>query len=438
MDDLHVRRRLLAATTAHRTRLVDTLDNARAAQLQADWGVWSHEGQRPPPGNWRTWMIKAGRGFGKTRAGTEWVLSQVRQSKGTGPNAIQIALVGATVDEARRVMVEGPSGILTLAAPDEISEWQPAQRRLIFRNDAALTLFSGASPESLRGPEHDFAWCDELAKWRHAQATWDNLQLGLRRGVHPRAIITTTPRSGPVLAGILAQRDTVVTGGATQANPHLPDSFITAITSSYAGTRLAVQEIEGRLLPDVEGSLWPVELLARARAAVPVEISRVVIGVDPPASANGTCGIIVCVRDAAEKAYVIADASVSGCSPEGWARAVATAAEVHQADRIIVEKNQGGDMVKSVLRAASATLPITAVHASHGKAARAEPVAALFESGAAFFAGSFPLLEAELAGLVPGGAYQGPGPSPDRADAMVWALTALSLNVQNTPRIRMP
>ena len=427
------------------------------------WPHWRLDGQRLPPGDWRVWVMLAGRGFGKTRAGAEWVLERVREGVNTaaapaeagvglnsghqdvatapacaGATGVRIALVAATLDEAVRIMVEGPSGLLACALPGEVRDWSAARRTLLFHNGAEVTIFSGASPESLRGPEHDFAWCDELAKWEKPAECWSNLQLGLRRGVLPRVLVTTTPRPGPVLEKILAQPGTVRTGGASRDNLFLPAAYLEAVEGLYAGTRFGAQELEGVLLSDVEGSLWPKELVARCRVSVRPQFTRTVIGVDPPASANGTCGIVVCARGADGKAYVLADASVSGMSPEGWARAVAHAAETWRADKIIVEKNQGGDMAATVLRGANAALPLQMEHASVGKSARAEPVAFLFERGEAYFAGTFAELEAELAGLVAGGGYQGPGHSPDRADAMVWALWALMLAPKpSAPRIRM-
>ncbi|MEP7350725.1 MAG: terminase family protein [Sphingorhabdus sp.] len=467
-----------AVTGPHGKFLLGQLDKRDLCSLEAHFPTFTHDGQLPPDGDWRTWLIIAGRGFGKTRAGAEWVLSLVRGNfnpprAGDDLGSLRIALVAATVEEARSVMIEGPSGLLALAGENEIAEWSPSLRTLRFANGALATLYSGARGESLRGPEHHFAWCDELAKWGQAENAWNNLQLGLRVGHHPRALVTTTPRKSALLQRIRDAPDTVETGGATTANPHLPTAFVEAMARQYGGTRLGAQEVEGRLLDDVEGSLWPVKLIERCRAPAfhipfvssPVEtpvggrphgistgldangnrepaFARTVIGVDPPASANGTCGIVVCGLDAGGIGYVIADCSVSGASPETWARSVADTAARFDADRVVAEKNQGGEMVRSVLLAASATLPVELVHAAVGKTARAEPVAALFENGRAFFAGRFAELEEQLGGMVPGGEYQGPstgsgGRSPDRADAMVWALWALLLKPQRSePRIR--
>jgi phage terminase large subunit-like protein len=343
-----------AAGGPHGTTLLGQLDRRSLRALNADFPTFHHPGQLPPEGDWRTWLIIAGRGFGKTRAGAEWVLSLVRgnqsraRSASTGSGRtepLRIALVAATIDESRRVMVEGPSGLLRLAAQQEITDWSPSRRTLSFAGGAEAILYSGANPESLRGPEHHFAWADELAKWKHPADTWDNLQLGLRMGDHPRAVVTTTPKPSVLLHRLRGAPDSVETGGATGANPHLPPSFVAAMQAQYGGTRAGLQEIEGRLLDDIEGSLWPVKLIERCRVTPPAGFSRIVIGVDPPASANGTCGIVVCALARDGNAYVIADCSVSGASPEGWARAVADAAARFDADRVVAEQNQGGAMV---------------------------------------------------------------------------------------------
>ncbi|HEX8309042.1 MAG TPA: terminase family protein [Allosphingosinicella sp.] len=439
-------------TDALRPREVDlllgalTAEESQAADL--DWSGWGHEGQFEPGEDWSTWVVMGGRGFGKTRAGSEWVSGLARRAGGDSRSGrsqatvpIRIALVGATLDEVRRVMVEGPCGLLEVAH-DQIRDWSPSLRRLTFEGGAEATLFSGASPESLRGPEHDFAWCDELAKWRHAEASWDMLQLGLRRGERPRALVTTTPRPGPVLKGIMAAPGCVTTGGPSWANPHVPRQRIEEMRARYAGTRLARQELGGELLPDVAGALWTVELIERCRVdpgaggAPEARFGRIVVGVDPPA-ADGTCGIVACAVDALGRGHVLADHSVTGRSPEGWARAVAAAAEGHGAALVVAEANQGGKMVESVLKAASAGLAVRLVHAAQGKSARADPVAALFEAGRVSLHGRMDRLEAELCGLIAGGGYEGPGRSPDRADAMVWALSELLLrDPRAEPRIR--
>jgi len=438
------------------------------------WPEWAHDGQQPPHDDWHVWVMLAGRGFGKTRAGAEWISAKAREHPGAS-----IALVAATPAEARRVMIEGRAGLLAVARDgDERREmvWEPGLGRLRFASGATAFVYSGADGESLRGGEHFYAWCDELAKWKRGQATWDNLLLTLRAGAKPQAVVTTTPKPLALLRAILAMPDVVLTGGASRANPHLPPAFLTMMEGLHRGTGLGRQELDGVLIEDVEGALFPRELLERCRvppfplparegpgvgasgASLPVEaaesacrrypppspplqggeeLTRIVVGVDPPATAAGdACGIVVCGLGADGCGYVLADHSAAGLSPEQWARRVAETAEAWGADRVIAEGNQGGEMVASVLRGAGLRLKVKRVHARVGKVARAEPIAAFFENGEAKLAGGFPALEDELAGLSIGGGYQGPGRSPDRADAMVWALTELLLKPQRTPGVR--
>jgi phage terminase large subunit-like protein len=439
--------------------MLATLPDEQRRVLDECWAAWAHEGQLAAPGDWPTWVLMAGRGFGKTRAGAEWVSQFARDNPGAS-----IALVAATVEEARSVMVEGRSGLLAVARFEERRKtvWEPSRRRLVFASGAEAFLYSGANPEGLRGPEHHAAWCDELAKWRHWEATWNNLRLGLRLGERPRAVVTTTPRAARGLKRLLERADTASSGGASWANPHVAEAAVAELVEEHGGTRFGRQELEGVLIEEVKGALWTREMIEKARVSGSGDsihfplggrgnddagsgkcilspfFRRVVIGVDPPASAEGdACGIVVCGLGEDGIGYVLADLSVSGLSPEGWARRVAAAAEAWGADRVIAEKNVGGAMVEAVLRGAEAGLPVTLVHAADGKVARAEPVAARFERGTAKLAGRFPELEDELAGLTYGGGYQGPGRSPDRADAMVWALTELIVKPQRPmPRVR--
>ncbi|MEA3014516.1 MAG: hypothetical protein QOD42_3061 [Sphingomonadales bacterium] len=436
-------------------RLLAGLGEEERRAFDSHWPSWAHDGQLPDHDDWRQWIVLAGRGFGKTRAGSEWVSAMAREHPGAA-----IALVGATVEEARAVMVEnGRSGLLAVARAEERARmvWQPSRRRLVFASGAEAFLYSAANPESLRGPEHHFAWCDELAKWKRAEAAWDNLRLGLRLGERPRSVVTTTPRPVPLLRRLVAGPHSVLSGGPSWGNPHSSDDYIAAVREAHEGTRFGRQELEGVLIEDVKGALWPRELLEKSRVEMGTltfphggdlsgegvrkskcPLTRIVVGVDPPASAEGdACGIVVVGKGEDGTGYVLADLSVSGLSPEGWARKVAAAAEAWGAHRVIAEKNNGGAMVASVLRGADVGLPVTLVHAADGKVARAEPVAVLFESGKARLAGRFPALEDELAGLTYGGGYEGPGRSPDRADAMVWALTELLVKPQRpTPRVR--
>ena len=414
-------------------QLIAVLGADDALGADEDWRSWAHNGQCAPPGDWRTWVIMAGRGFGKTRAGAEWVRDLVKD----GP-ALNIALVAATLAEARKIMVEGRSGLLNVA-DYWIDDWLPSRGLLRFDNGSEAQIFSGASPEILRGPEHHFAWCDELAKWEKPGDTWDMLQLGMRLGAQPQVLVTTTPRPGPVLTRIMDAKACVVTRGSTRSNPHLPPAFVEAVEEMYAGTRLGRQELDGELLPDVAGALWSVELLERCRfllGTVPNKNNRIVIGVDPP-SGDGTCGIIVCALDADGIGHVLADHSVTARSPEGWAKAVAAAAELHNAQMVVAETNQGGAMVEACLRTADSKLRVRSVTARLSKSERAVPVASCFEAGKVWLHGRFPELEAQLCGLIAGGGYEGPGRSPDRADAMVWALSELMLGKGGVePRIR--
>ncbi|HEX8580354.1 MAG TPA: terminase family protein [Allosphingosinicella sp.] len=432
---------LLSLEPKARAKAVALLGLEEADAYDRDWGSWVHRGQNAPAGDWSTWVVMGGRGFGKTRAGSEWVNRLITQAQ-SGP-AIRIALVAATLAEGRSVMVEGKSGLLAVAEP-WVDEWFPARGILRFKGGSEARLFSGATPSTLRGPEHDYAWCDELAKWRKAQECWDMLRLGLRLGETPRALVTTTPRPGPVLTGILAEPKTILTGGPTKRNPHNAPAFTEHVYARYAGTRLARQELEGELLSDAPGALWTVELLERCRGEADrsAAMVRVVIAVDPP-SGDGTCGIVACGSDAAGRAHVLADHSVTARSPEGWARVVAEAArawaELHPAARVsaVAETNQGGNMVGSIIAAADPRLKVAPANAVVGKSDRAAPVAMRFETGEVTLGGRFPELEAQLCGMIAGGGYEGPGRSPDRADAMVWGLTELMLKPERAPpRVR--
>ncbi len=408
--------------------------------INANWRLWGRDTQKQPEGDWSTWLMLAGRGFGKTRAGAEWVTERAM----AGDGDTRIALVGGTGDEVRRVMIEGESGLLGVGLVQERPHWEPSLGRLIWPNGAQAAVYGGSNPDALRGPQHHFAWCDELAKWAYPQASWDNLKLGLRLGDVPRTLVTTTPRPLLLLRALLDDPAVVVTRGAMAENVQLPVNFIRDVTVRFGGTRLGRQELEGELIEEAEGALWTRAVIEACRVAAMPEVRRVVIGVDPPAgTASGeggdACGIVVAALGRDEQFYIIEDASAQGLSPEGWARAVARAAARHGADRVVAEANNGGAMVASVLRAADAGVPVKLVHATRGKSARAEPVALLYERGLVKHLGAFPDLEDELCGLITGGGYEGPGRSPDRADALVWAVTALMpMRGRKGPRVSRP
>lgn len=420
--------------------LLDQLGEVGRETLLHDWAIHARSGQMPPPGGWRVWLMMAGRGFGKTRAGAEWVRS-IAESDGKA----RIALVAASLHEARSVMVEGESGLLAVAPYWERPVWHPALRRLVWRSGAQAILLGAAEPNSLRGPQFTHGWADEIAKWPSGEAAWDNLMLGLRLGEHPRVLATTTPRPVPLIRRLIAQAGVAVTHGRTQDNSaHLAPGFVEAVIRDYGGTALGRQELDGELIDEPEGALWTRALIERCRvrretlqALGETPFARIVVAVDPPAGSQGdACGIIIAGLATDGRAYVLEDGSLERASPERWAARVAALAVRVGAERVVAEANNGGEMVASVLRAAQADLPVRLVHASRGKSARAEPVAALYERGRVAHAGSFPALEDQMCGMLTGGDYCGPGRSPDRADALVWALTELMLGRQARQRIR--
>jgi phage terminase large subunit-like protein len=398
------------------------------------WAIPGH--QLPPDGDWSTWVILGGRGAGKTRAGSEWIGSLV---VGAGPRdpglRSRVALLGETIDQAREVMVFGESGILACSPPDRRPEWQATRKRLVWPNGAVAQVFSASDPESLRGPQFDCAWCDELAKWRKGEAAWDMLRFGLRLGAHPQALVTTTPRGGALLRAILAEAGTVTTRAPTSANKmHLARSFLETVTRAYEGTRLGRQELDGEMILDEEGALWTWASLEAARTPFNAALDRVVVAVDPPVTTGAEadeCGIVVAGVSLAGapqswRAEVIRDASLKGASPQAWAERAVEMFHAHGADRLVAEVNQGGDLVASLIRGIDPMIPFRGVRASRGKAARAEPVAALYEQGRVVHRSVFRELEAQMTAMTVRG-YAGKG-SPDRVDALVWAITDLMID----------
>jgi phage terminase large subunit-like protein len=429
---------LIRLPPGERRRVLAAMPPSAMRAIVDEWWWQARGGQIEPLAcgdgrPWRIWALIAARGFGKTRAGAEWVSQRARETPGA-----RIALVADSMDEAARVMIEGESGILAVARCDERPLWIPTRGRLEFPSGAIAFVYGAERPGRLRGPQHHYAWCDELAKWRQADATWDNLMMGLRLGTNPRTLVTTTPAPVRALKRILALPRLVRTHGRTADNPDCAEDFREAMREIYAGTRLGRQELEGELLDDLPGALWTRDMIEAARVPMPPRafFSRVVIGVDPPLSAHGdACGIVVCGLGGDGLGHVLADLSVAGERPEGWARRVAAAAEAWDAQKVVAEKNAGGEMVESVLHAADFRLPVKLGHAKGSKAARAEPVALRFETGRAKLAGAFPELEDELCALTYAG-FEGPSNSPDRADAMVWAMSELFETPRAEPRIR--
>ena len=413
-----------------------SLSNEALLALPWLFEFWALPHQLPPDGAWRSWVIMGGRGAGKTRAGAEWVRTQVEGARPGDPGrAGRVALVGETIDQVREVMIFGESGILACSPPDRRPVWEATRKRLVWPNGAVAQVFSAHEPESLRGPQFDAAWVDELAKWKKAEETWDQLQFALRLGPNPQQVVTTTPRNVAVLKAILNNPSTVVTHAPTDANrAHLAASFLEEVKARYGGTRLGLQELDGALLEDAEGALWTSAMLERGRVDEVPALSRIVVAVDPPVTGHAgsdECGIVVvgAVTDGPVqdwRAYVLEDASVQGTSPDGWARAAIEAMQRHGADRLVAEVNQGGDLVQAVIRQVDPLVSFKAVRASRGKSARAEPVAALYEQGRVHHLRGLARLEDQMCRMTARG-YEGRG-SPDRVDALVWALTALMVD----------
>jgi len=476
---LSTRRGLAASPRAHRAGDVRAfeLDAERAGA--AAWDRVAHDGQRAPGGDWTTWLFLGGRGAGKTRAGAEWVWAEAARLARTVGAAGRIALVAPTLNDARAVMVEGPSGVLNLPFRSG-ARFEPSLRRVVFPGGVLGLIFSAREPERLRGPQFHAAWGDEFCAWGYGRETLAMLRLGLRLGVphscgaavvgpsgppdptrpgasrgfqSPRLVLTSTPKPGRLLRGVLDEPGLVRSDAPTRANAaHLAPGFLAAMLDLYGGTRRAAQELDGRVL-EVEGALFGLEEIDKARKAgrdwVPAcagmsgiesdsPMEQVVVAVDPPAGplsgrARDACGIVVAGRTG-DRVLVLADRTVRGLSPEGWAGRVRAAVEAFGAHRVVVETNQGGAMAGAVLRAAGLTVPIRRVHAVLGKAARAEPVAALYEQGRVAHAAGLEALEEELCGL---GGEGGGRASPDRADALVWAVTDLLLERRAGPSVRV-
>lgn len=404
-----------------RTRVLQGLSDAEISPY--NWAFWGRPKQFMPPLPWRVWLVMAGRGFGKTRCGSESVRVVARQG-----TAGRIAIVGDTAGEVREVMVEGPDGILPRSPRGERPKYEPSKRRLTWPNGVIGTTYGADDPEILRGPQHGFAWVDELAKFRYAQEAWDNLMLGLRMGESPRAVVTTTPRPVTLIRKLLkrAGQDVIVTRGTTYENArNLAPEFMADLLSKYEGTTLGRQELHAEMLDEAPGAIWTRELVEslRVRRDQVPELRRIVVAVDPSVSEDGEgaeCGIVVFGIDGQSRAhgYVLEDATVRG-GPVLWARKAVDCYRRWAANLVIAEGNQGGALVKQVLRGVEAGLPVQIVYASRGKVARAEPVSVLYEQGRVHHAGTFAALEDEMVNWLPG------MPSPNRIDALVWAASSL-------------
>ncbi|QIF81079.1 DNA-packaging protein [Brevundimonas sp. 'scallop'] len=401
--------------------------NGRELRLKRNHARLLEHQHKPRDLDLRTWLLLGGRGSGKTFAGSVWIDKMARKTPG-----VTLALVGPALHDVREVMVEGASGIKALAEPGDRPRWEAGRRRLVWKNQSAAYAFSAEDPDSLRGSQFHAAWADEFCAWRRPEMVLSNLRFGLRLGASPLLAVTTTPRPIPALRRLMAEAGTVTERAATALNAqNLSPGFLAHLNDVYGGTRLAAQELEG-VVVEGEGALFRIADLKRARGARPVELDRIVVAVDPPATATGdACGIVVVGRKG-RQAFVLADRTVQGRSPQSWGGAVSAAAREFGAHEVVAESNQGGDMVRSVLAISACPCRIEMVHASRSKAARAEPVALLYEQGRVVHCDAFPALEEEMLAL----GIEG-GPSPDRADALVWAITRLMLGPQSAgPRLR--
>nr|DAH88284.1 MAG TPA: Large terminase [Caudoviricetes sp.] len=475
-------RNVLSASIAsgHLSEVLNELSADELEFIAHDWELWARDEQLAPvliardssnkPGasgrldegeseasikSWRVWLLLGGRGSGKTRAGAEWVRSlacggdevssaaagsteESRRGQ-TKSQPARIALVGKTLGDVRNVMIEGQSGLLAIHPAQERPAFEPSKRRLTWPNGAVAELFSADEAEALRGPQFTAAWCDELAKWRGAERAWDMLQFALRLGEAPRACVTTTPRATKLLKQIIADEATVTVNIATADNAtNLAPTFLAEMTRRYAGSAIGRQELLGEIVEDASDGLWRRHWIEEARVETAPEMQRVVVALDPPVTATASsdaCGIIVAGLGVDKRAYVLADRTVQGRTPELWARAALGAYDDFDADRMVAEVNQGGDLVISVLQQFRENFPVVKVRATRGKWVRAEPVAALYAEGRVAHAGRFDALEDQMCAFGADGTVK--GRSPDRADALVWAITDLLLSDRIKPSVRM-
>jgi phage terminase large subunit-like protein len=413
---------------AKRAAFLATLSADEAEYLQRSWEFWARPEQLAPDGAWRIWLFLGGRGAGKTRAGAEWILDGVRTGR-----MRRIALLGATYADVRDVMILGESGLLPLARGDGVL-FEPSKRQLTWPDGAIARIFTAEEPDGLRGHQHDGAWADEFCKWREPSQALDMLLMGLRIGSDPRCVVTTTPRNLPALKSLFAMEGVAVTRATTFDNAaHLAPAFLEHMRRQYAGTRLGRQELDAELIEDNDAALWQRVWIDRHRLRNVPPLRRVVVAVDPPVSQGADadeCGVVVAGADEAGEGYVLADRSARGLSPLGWARRAAAVYEEFSADAIVAEANQGGAMVGEMLRQAAPHAPIRLVHALRDKRTRAAPAAGLYERGLVHHVGHFPELEDQLC------QFDGTGTSPDRMDALVWALADLFPAISVSPRVR--
>jgi len=430
---------LASLTEEERNEFYLSLSPEALASLKYDWDFWSRPNQLPPEGDWNTWVVMAGRGFGKTRMGSEWIRSLAHKYPGC-----RIALVAETAADARDVMIKGDSGLLSVDPTLDDDCWSPTNRCLTWPNGSRAFTYNGTTPDQLRGPQHHFAWVDELAKFEYMQEAWDQLQFGLRLGRHPQSLVTTTPRPLPLIKKLCNDPDVVVTKGATLDNQaNLAKNTIKQLYDRYGGTRLGRQELEGEILEDIPGALWRREDIDSGRLNhAPDDLERVIVAVDPAASSEERAdehGIVVVGlardKDGYARGYVLEDASLRG-TPEEWSRRAVQMYRKWEADRIVAEKNNGGEMVETVIRTADRSVPVRLVHATRGKVVRAEPISALYEQGRVHHVGRFDELEDQMCLFSIDNVRNSSTGSPDRVDALVWGLTEIFEKIAGRRRLR--
>jgi phage terminase large subunit-like protein len=419
--------RFKALSKAARRNVIAELSDEEANVLLHDWEFWARSNQLAPPGDWIHWLILAGRGFGKTRIGAE----QVRRWTQEFPI---VNLIGPTMADVRDIMVQGigaGSAILEVCRKDEAPVYEKSKRRLVWPNGATSLLFSAEDPESLRGPQHMKLWCDEIASWKYPEACWEQAQFGLRLGAKPQTVITTTPKPTKLIKLLAHSKSTYLTQGTTYDNrSNLAQTFFKTIIAKYEGTRLGRQELNAEILDDRLGALWTLQAIDADRVFQLPELRRIVVGVDPAVSSGEESAEwgIVCVAEGVSPAgeewpphYYVLDDLSGRYTPNDAARLVVNAYRAHQADRIVAEVNNGGDLVEAILRNVAHDFAYKPVHASRGKLTRAEPIAALYEQHRVHHVGTFGVLEDQMCDYEPMASK-----SPDRMDALVWALTELS------------
>lgn len=424
---------------------LNELSDAEIRRIYFDWRFWARDDQLPPQvannvcDNWRVWLLLGGRGAGKTRAGAEWVRAQALGLWDDDRHrARRIALIGETFADVRRVMIEGASGLLSVHPESERPAFEASNGRIVWPNGSVAHVFSAETPDSLRGPQFEYAWCDEVAKWREPDQVWDMLQFALRLGASPRVCVTTTPRPLPFLKALMADAATVTMRAATHDNAeYLAPGFVQEMERRYHGSVLGRQELLGEIVEGEQGALWRRDWIEASRVAAAEDLRRIVVAVDPPVTATKTsdaCGIVVAGEGEDGRAFVLADLTLEGREPHVWARAAVAAFHEFQADHIVAETNQGGDLVVAILKQMDENVPVRKVTATRGKWLRAEPVAALYAEGRVAHVGRFEKLEAQMMAF--SGDGRAGGRSPDRLDALVWALTDLKLTPLARPGIR--